>query len=75
MIIISLNINDFGGTNEHLACHKKTNYYGKEVTDWNSWKKVSKTYVINKLKDLVLQKKPTVFILGSSGMSVERKMP
>lgn len=34
MLIISLNINDFGGTDEHLAKYKKINCFGKECFDW-----------------------------------------
>ena len=63
MLITSLNINDFGGTNEHLANYRKTNYYGKEVIDWSSWKKIEKTIVIDKLKDIIRAKSPSIFIV------------
>ena len=63
MIIISLNINDFGGTTEHLACYKKINYYGNKVTDWDSWKQLPKTDIVDKMKKLVSEKNPTVLIL------------
>lgn len=59
MRIISLNINDFGGTQEHLACYKNS----RNHTNWNAWRNVPKTHVIDKLKYLVLHKDPTVFIL------------
>lgn len=62
MIIISLNINDFGGVDEQLMRYKRINYMGKEVINWNSWKKIDKTYIINKLKDYIIEKNPTVFI-------------
>lgn len=39
MLIISLNINDFGGVNEQLANYRKINYYGRTVTDWDFWRK------------------------------------
>ena len=63
MLVISLNINDFGGTNERLADYKRINYNGKECFDWGAWRKVPKAYIIDKLKDVVLFKEPTVFIL------------
>lgn len=63
MLIISLNINDFGGAYEQLACYKKINYKGNEVTDWNSWKKISKSHIIAKLQKYILKKKPTVIFL------------
>lgn len=63
MLIIGLNINDFGGTDEHLANYKKINYYRKECFDWATWRKIPKTHIIDKLKEIVLLKKPTVFIL------------
>ena len=54
MLIISLNINDFGGVNKHLADYD---------WDWNLWKKVNKTSVIFNLKKLIEAKKPSVFIV------------
>lgn len=63
MLIISLNINDFGGTDEHLAKYKKINCFGKECFDWNAWRKIPKVHIIEWLKEIVSKKKPTVFIL------------
>ena len=63
MLIISLNINDFGGVNEQLANYRKINYYGRTVTDWDFWRKIEKTIVIKKLKNIIREKQPTIFIL------------
>ena len=54
MIIVSLNINDFGGINEHLANYKRFNYKGDKVTDWGAWKKIEKTTIIDKVKNFII---------------------
>lgn len=63
MLIISLNINDFGGVNEQLANYRKINYYGRTITDWDFWRKIEKTIIIKKLKNIIREKQPTIFIL------------
>ena len=47
MRILSININDFGGVNEHLMqykyFHKK---FQKECIDWRYWSKIDKHAVL-----------------------------
>lgn len=60
MLIMSLNINDFGGTSEHLQEHKTANGH----IDWSFWKnRIYKIAIIDKLKDIINRKKPSVIII------------
>lgn len=59
MLIISLNINDFGGVNNYLAKLKSKN--GRQ--DWESWAKIDKSKPVEKLMHFVEDKQPNVLVL------------
>lgn len=63
MKIISLNINDFGGIQNHLMNYRKVNGNGKKVIDWSEWKKIDKSDVLNGLIEFVNKQEPTILIL------------
>lgn len=43
MRILSININDFGGLENHLMEHKKYNaWVGRECIDWKYWSTIDK---------------------------------
>lgn len=62
MLIMSLNINDFGGVDKHLVDHKIDGRYGNKIIDWEAWKRIDKTDSITKLKEIIKKKQPSVFI-------------
>lgn len=64
MKILSLNLNDFGGNNDHLFEHKTFNtYLGKECIDWKYWRQcVDKKTTIDKIREKVTSINPDVLI-------------
>ncbi len=65
MTIISLNINNFGGATNHLACYKKYNYINQYVINWDRWRDENEKFqysIIDKIKKMISDKKPAVVI-------------
>ena len=63
MRILNLNVNCFGGSENHLMEHKKFNYYGKEVIDWNSWSKIDKKKQVKDFCSYLEKKSPNIVVL------------
>lgn len=62
MKILSWNVNDFGGSEEHLMCYKKIDFSGRERLDWGYWKSIDKTDISEKIFHFVLQNAPEIVI-------------
>lgn len=63
MKILSVNINDFGGLENHLMEYKRTNYYGKEVIYWEKWSMIDKSRQEEKFCLYIDEKTPDIIIL------------
>ncbi|EDO57759.1 endonuclease/exonuclease/phosphatase family protein [Clostridium sp. L2-50] len=65
MRILSININDFGGLENHLMEHKKYNaWVGRECIDWKYWSAIDKDVVFNKFLNYIEDKQPDVLIVN-----------
>ncbi len=62
---LSININDFGGLENHLMEHKKYNaWVGRECIDWKYWSAIDKDVVFNKFLNYIEDKQPDVLIVN-----------
>ena len=62
--VLSLNINDFGGINNHLMEYKKLNQNGDKVTDWETWREsVDKNSSYIAILRYIRKVSPSVLIL------------
>lgn len=65
MRILSININDFGGLENHLMEHKIFNaWLGRECIDWKFWSTIDKEEVVNKFLKYIKDKQPDVLIVN-----------
>ena len=61
--IIDLNVNDFGGAENHLMEYKTINCHGKEVIDWKRWREVNKSIPLKRIFEYIKVIVPTIVIL------------
>lgn len=63
--IMSINMNDFGGKNEHLMNHRYFNNRDRKYQiDWKYWaKQVKKDETWNSLKEYILDKQPDLLVI------------
>lgn len=65
MRILSININDFGGLENHLMGHKKYNaWVGRECIDWKYWSTIDKEGVFNRFLKYIEDKQPDILIVN-----------
>lgn len=62
---MSINMNDFGGKNEHLMNHRYFNNRDRKYQiDWKYWaKQVKKDETWNSLKEYILDKQPDLLVI------------
>lgn len=75
MRIVSINMNDFGGTNNHLMEHKVYNaWVGRECIDWKYWSLIDKRNVFDMFLRYIKDKKPDVLIINEMIISPLEKI-
>lgn len=62
---MSINMNDFGGKNEHLMSHRYFNNRDRKYRiDWKYWaKQVKKDETWDNLKEYILDKQPDLLVI------------
>lgn len=61
LTILSLNINDFGGKNDHLMEYTKLNWQKREVIDWVAWRKmVNKEPAVSAILQYIKEENPDI---------------
>lgn len=65
MRILSININDFGGINEHLMQYKYFhNKLKRECIDWRGWSKINKHAVLELFFEYLEEKRPDILVVN-----------
>lgn len=65
MRILSINMNDFGGTNNHLLEHKTYNAWtDRECIDWKYWSSIDKRNVFELFLNYLSEIEPNILIIN-----------
>lgn len=65
MRLLSINMNDFGGSQEHLMEHKKYNaWLDRECIDWKYWSSIDKSCYFDMFIQYINEKNPDILIIN-----------
>ena len=65
MRLLSINMNDFGGSQEHLMEHKKYNaWLDRECIDWKYWSSIDKRCYFDMFIRYINEKNPDILIIN-----------